>query len=674
MADKAVCHKTTSVANLPVLESCYFGFVAQYRRAILFRMARHHNELTKFMGISNTTGGDYISSGGTFHWPVATLNSRPSEFVADLVMEAAKSSPQAIALSAGAETMTFGELAAQSARLATYLIELGAGPEVPVALCLERSFDFIVAALAALAAGAAYLPLDTTWPAARLRMILDDAQAPLVISRGSLTARVAGSYARTIDLDKATSAIERCDLLAEPVAVTRESLAYIIYTSGSTGQPKGVEVTHGNLLNLISWHRDTFGITAHDRASHLAGIGFDAAVWEIWPHLTARATLVLVDEPTRTSADLLREWLLKERITVAFVPTILAEPMLAHDWPANTSLRYLLTGGEALHRHPSSGLPFTVVNNYGPTECTVVATSGVLSTAGNAELPSIGKPIAQTQIRILDTEGRPVAPGQVGEIYISGTSVARGYRNNPQTTGERFLHDSLNPGSRMYRTGDLGCFLPDGQIAFRGRLDGQEQIHGHRVETDEIVCALNRHPGVAASAVVARGHACAKNLVAYIVQRDTAVPSASSLREFLLTSLPHYMVPAAFVRIQALPSNSNGKLDRSALPDAAEENRIEDAGYRAPSTPTEVRLVQILSPMLGVDRVGADDNFFLLGFHSLLATQVGTRVYESFGIQLSLRHMFEAKTVARLAAELDRQLIEKLDSMSDEEIARQLAS
>jgi len=541
---------------------------------------------------------------------------------------------------------------------------------------LERSFDFIVSALAALTAGAAYLPLDPTWPAARLRMILDDAQAPLVISRGSLARLVAGTNARAIDLDKAALAIERCGLLAEPAAITRETLAYIIYTSGSTGQPKGVEVTHGNLLNLISWHRNTFGITAGDRASHLAGIGFDAAVWEIWPHLTARATLVLVDEPVRTSADLLREWLLKERITVAFVPTILAEPMLAREWPANSSLRYLLTGGEALHRYPSSGLPFTVVNNYGPTECTVVATSGVMATAETAELPSIGKPIAHTQIRILDAGGQPVAPGQVGEIYIAGTSVARGYRNNPQTTGERFLTDSLNPisGSRMYKTGDLGCFLPDGQIAFRGRLDGQEQIHGHRVETDEIVCALNRHPGVAASVVVARGHASAKNLVAYIVPRDTTALSASSLREFLLASLPHYMVPVAFVRISALPSNSNGKLDRGALPDPAEENRIKDAGYRAPSTPTEKRLVQILSPMLGVERVGADDNFFLLGFHSLLATQVGTRVYESFGIQLSLRHMFEAKTVARLAAELDRQLIEKLDSMSDEEIARQLAS
>jgi amino acid adenylation domain-containing protein len=578
--------------------------------------------------------------------------------------------------------MTFGDLAAQSARLASYLIGLGAGPEVPVGLCLERSFDFIVSAFAVLLTGAAYLPLDPAWPAERLRKILDDAQAPLVISRGSLAELAAGNGTCTIDLDTAAGTIERCDCLAEPVAVTRDQLAYIIYTSGSTGEPKGVEVTHGNLLNLIFWHRNTFGITAGDRASHLAGVGFDAAVWEIWPHLTARATLVLVDEQTRTSADLLCDWLVKERITVAFVPTIFAEPMLAQGWPAGTALRYLLTGGEALHRHPSPGLPFTVVNNYGPTECTVVATSGVIPAAGPAELspsalpPSIGKPIAHTQIRILDGDGRPVAAGQVGEIYIAGTSVARGYRNRPETTAERFLPDALNPipGSRMYRTGDLGYFLPDGQIAFRGRVDSQVQIHGYRVEPDEIVGALDRHPAVAGSAVVARGHRSAKSLVAYVVPRENKALTASGLREFLSASLPHYMVPSTFVKISALPSNANGKLDRGALPDPTTENRIEDAGYRAPSTPTEERLVQILAAVLGMDRVGADDNFFLLGFHSLLATQVATRVHQRFGIQLSLRHLFEAKTVARLAAEVDRQLIQKLDSMSDQEVARYLAS
>jgi acyl carrier protein len=221
----------------------------------------------------------------------------------------------------------------------------------------------------------------------------------------------------------------------------------------------------------------------------------------------------------------------------------------------------------------------------------------------------------------------------------------------------------------MYRTGDLGRFLPDGQIAFHGRVDSQEQIHGHRVEPDEIVYALKRHPSVAASAVVARGHGSAKSLVAYVVPRENMVLSASGLREFLSASLPHYMVPSTFVRILSLPFNSNGKLDRAALPEPSAGNRIDDGGYRAPSTPTEISLAEILAALLEVERVGADDNFFLLGFHSLLATQVAVRVDERFGVQLGLRHLFEAKTLARLAAELDRLLLEKLDSMSDDEVA-----
>jgi amino acid adenylation domain-containing protein len=626
---------------------------------------------------NTSSNGDYGSSSRVINQSLLAGNESRQLCVADLVMEAAKSSPDAIALSSDTGTMTFGELMARSTRMAGYLTALGAGPEVAIGVCLDRSFDFIVSALAVLLSGGAYLPLDPTWPAARLRTILDDAQAPLVISRGELAARVAGGVSRTIDLDTLAGSIESSLPLTEPVAIGHDQLAYIVYTSGSTGQPKGVEVTHSNLLHLISWHRKAFGITACDRASHLAGVGFDASVWEIWAHLTAGATLVLVDEQVRTSADLLRDWLVRERITIAFVPTIFAEPMLGHSWPPETALRYLLTGGEALHRYPAPGLPFTVVNNYGPTECTVVATSGVIPTAGAAELPSpsIGKPIGNTQVRILDESLHPVAPGQVGEIYISGTGVARGYRNNPATTAERFLPDTLNPvpGSRMYRTGDLGCLLADGQIAFRGRVDNQEQIHGHRVEPDEIVCVLNRHPGVIASAVVTRVQGSAKSLVSYVVPLESAPLSASGLREFLSASLPHYMVPSMFIKISALPFNSNGKLNRGALPEPAIGNRIEDSGYRAPSTPTEEILVEILAALLEVDRVGADDNFFLLGFHSLLATQVAVRVYERFGIQLGLRHLFEAKTVARLAAELDRQLVEKLDSMSDQEVARYLA-
>jgi amino acid adenylation domain-containing protein len=592
-------------------------------------------------------------------------------------MDAASADPSAPALSSGSKTMTYGELAERSRRLASYLVSRGVGPDVPVALCLERSFDLIASALAVLLAGGAYLPLDPAWPASRVSQILDDAQARLVITRGRLAALTAVGGSRVIDLDCEQSAIESCDALPKPVDVTREKLAYIIYTSGSTGKPKGVEVTHGNLLNLIFWHRRFFEITAADRASHLAGIAFDAAVWEIWPHLTAGARLVLADENVRNSADALREWLVRERITIAFVPTVLAEPLLAGDWPKQTALRYLLTGGDTLHRSPSPSFPVTVVNNYGPTECTVVATSGAVPSAGNELVaPSIGKPIAHTRIYILDASGNPVSNGEIGEIYIGGTSVARGYRNRPEDTLERFLPDPFSsaPGARLYRTGDLGCFLPDGQIAFCGRADAQVEVHGHRIEPDEIVSVLSGHPAVAASAVVARGECCSRHLVAYVVPREGQALAASSLRDFLADRLPQYMIPSSFSRIAALPLNFNGKLDRNALPELSPENLIRDAGYRAPNTATEEQLARMLVTLLGVDQIGVDDNFFLLGMHSLLATQVAARVYELFGVQLAPRHLFEAKTVARLAAEVDRQLVEHLESLSDEQVSRLLAS
>lgn len=611
--------------------------------------------------------------------PGSTLAATPSTMagaslsVAELVLQAAQTCPTAIALTDGRREMSYGELVGRAGSLAARLNAAGARPEVPVALFFDRSFDFIVSALAVLLSGAAYLPLDSSWPRARLEKILRDARAPLVVTRASAKIAVTGSFTRIIDLDESSTGSQ----VRFPAAtVTPDTLAYVIYTSGSTGEPKGVEVTHANLSNLIAWHHSAFAITAADRASHLAGLGFDAAVWEIWPYLTAGATLVLAEEQVRTSAPLLRDWLVKQRITVAFVPTILAEPMLGSEWPTEASLRYLLTGGESLHGHPIPGLPFAVINNYGPTECTVVATSGLVPADGPAEIPpSIGRAIQGARIYVLDNAGRPVPRGQVGEIYIGGDCVARGYRNDPSGTAERFLPDpfGLAKGSRMYRTGDLGLILEDGQFLFRGRIDAQVQVHGHRVETDEVVCALNRHPAVMASAVVARGEACSNTLVAYLVLQPGTAPSASELRDFLSTSLPHYMIPSTLVRVCALPLNSSGKLDRAALPEPAPNNRIENGAYRAPSTPTEERMVDILADVLGADRVGVDDNFFVLGFHSLVATQVAARVSDCFGIELDLRHLFEAPTVGGLAAEVDRLLIERLNSMSDEQVSRYLA-
>ena len=609
----------------------------------------------------------------------SVLSSKPrdrrSRGVVAQVAAVARMMPDVIALQAGAARLSYGALEARANRLAGYLRSLGVAPEVPVAICLERSIERIVATLAVLQAGGAFVPLDPSWPEARLRLVLDDARVPVLIAGRDQAAALGDDDARSsVVLDRDDAAIGRFPAGARSVDLGDDALAYVIYTSGSTGEPKGVEITHGNLLNLIAWHRTRFGVTACDRAAHVAGLGFDAAVWEIWPYLCAGACVSLASERVRMSAPLLRNWLVDEAITVAFVPTPLAEPLITAPWPADTALRLLLTGGDTLHDHPRPGLPFAVINNYGPTECTVVATSGAVPPRFDGDaLPPIGRPIDDTRIHLLDERGEPVADGVIGEIHVGGAGVGRGYRGRPDLTARSFVPDRFSgvPGARLYRTGDLGARLPDGQIAFHGRLDEQQKIRGHRVEPDEVVRALNRHALVAASAVVARGDAPSdKELVAYVVPGTAGEPAAEELRQFLAAVLPEYMIPAHFVRLAALPLTTSGKLDRHALPEPAPDNALDRAPYRAPETPTERRLIEIIAALLGAQRVGVDDNFFLIGGHSLLGTQVVLRAREAFGVELTLRDLFEAETVAHLATVIEALLIEKLEAMSEDEARR----
>jgi amino acid adenylation domain-containing protein len=587
-----------------------------------------------------------------------------------LVAAAVKNSRGAVALSHGEARLSYVELDRQASQLAGRLVSLGVHSEVPVGICLERSFDYIVAALAVWKAGGAYLPLDPGWPEARRQFVLNDAQAAVVIRRG------AGSDAQgVVDLDRDKNAIARATPPADP-GITPGSLAYIIYTSGSTGHPKGVEVTHGNLRNLISWHCRVFGVTASDCGSHLAGLAFDASVWEIWPYLSAGASIALADDITRASPEALRDWLVTESVTISFVPTALAEQIVQSAWPGCTKLRYLLTGADTLHRFPVPGLPFQFVNNYGPTECTVVATSGMVASAcASGGTPSIGKAIDNTEIYLLDDRLRPVPNGEVGEIYIGGASVARGYRNNSELTVERFLPDpfSTSPGARMYRSGDRGSILPDGQIAFHGRADNQQKIRGYRVEPDEIVSVLKRHKKVASAAVTVSRVGSDPQLTAYVVPAAGQTPLATELREALARDLPEYMIPAAFVRMTALPLTANGKVDLAALPNASAENNLDVTPYRAPETQIEIQVAAILAQLLRRERIGLEDNFFLLGASSLLGAQLIVRVRDRFGTQLSLRDLFRAPTVQKLAQKVEAELIANLDQMSDEEASRMLA-
>ncbi|MEQ1911190.1 MAG: amino acid adenylation domain-containing protein, partial [Vicinamibacterales bacterium] len=448
----------------------------------------------------------------------------------------ANATPDAVAILDGSTRLTYADLERRSNQLAAHLQEAGAGPECCIGVFLERSAQFVVSTLSVLKAGAAYLPIDSSTPPERVAFILTDAQAPLLLThRGHATRLPAGPW-RVIDLDADAPGIAARTMLSPSIEPAPEDLAYVIYTSGSTGTPKGVEITHANLLNLVDWHQHAFGVSAADRASQVASFGFDAAGWEIWPYLTSGASLHMADEATRRSPQGLRDWLLSEKITISFVPTILSEQLLQASWPADTALRFLLTGADTLRRRPPSGVPFVLVNNYGPTECTVVATSGTVAAEGQIDgPPSIGRPIANTTALILDDMLRPVAAGEVGELCLAGTLVGRGYRNSPEMTASRFVTVSPTSGPplRIYRTGDRARLLPDGEIAFLGRVDDQVKIRGYRIELGEIVACLGRCAGIEGCAVTTRDTPEGPVLVAYVMPAREARLTVADLREFL---------------------------------------------------------------------------------------------------------------------------------------------
>jgi amino acid adenylation domain-containing protein len=406
-----------------------------------------------------------------------------------------------------------------------------------------------------------------------------------------------------------------------------DDVAYVLYTSGSTGAPKGVRIPHRGLLNLILWSHRATGLAPGERASLNAGPGFDASVWEIWSALTAGACLVVPGDEVRTSPARTRDWLVGEAIAVAFVPTAVTEGMLRLDWPERTTLRVLNTGGDRLTTYPPGNLPFRVVNNYGPTECSVVATSGDVPPAlasGNAGVggpPWIGTAIDGITAHLKDGDRCDVPDGAVGELYLGGVGVALGYHNRPELTAERFVPDP-GGGGLLYRTGDLLRRRPDGGFDFVGRVDGQVQVRGHRVEPGEIEVALDRHPAVRRSAVVARHGRAGVELIAYVAA-DASAPDAARLREFLDAALPSYMVPAVFVTLPELPLNPNGKVDHRALPDPAADR--DDRLVVSPRTATEAAVAALWERTLRVDRIDVvADDFFTVGGQSLVAAGCST--------------------------------------------------
>jgi amino acid adenylation domain-containing protein len=588
-----------------------------------------------------------------FEWNNTTTEYPQDKCIHQLFEEQVERSPDAVAVVFEEEQLTYRELNTRANQLAHYLRSLGVGPEVLVGICVERSFNMIIGLLGVLKADGAYVPIDPAYPTERIAYILSDSRLPILLTQQKLVAFLPEHQARIVYLDSDWEEIATKHELPPISDVTPENLAYVIYTSGSTGQPKGVMVAHQGLLNLVFWHQQTFKITSLDKATQLAGTGFDAAVWELWPYLTAGASIYLVKPELLTSPINLRDWLISQKITMSFVPTPVAQELLSLEWATESiALRYILTGGDKLHQYPSVSIPFQVVNNYGPTENTVVTTSGlVVAQEQNQISPTIGQPIANTQVYILDQQLQPVPVGVPGELHIGGAGLARGYLNRPELTQEKFIPNPFKEtqGSRLYKTGDLARYLPDGNIEYLGRIDNQVKIRGFRIELGEVEAVLTQHPVVRETVVIARENSAGdKQLVAYLVPHQEPAPTNSDLRHFLKAQLPDYMMPSAFVVLEALPLTPNGKVDRRALPQPELRPELEPT-FVAPQTPTEELVASIWEKVLRVSQVGINDNFFELGGHSLLATQLLLQVNDACRVELPLSKLFEAPTVASLS-------------------------
>jgi amino acid adenylation domain-containing protein len=580
--------------------------------------------------------------------------------------------PSASLLAKERERMiTYRELNQRANQLAHYLRAQGVGPEVIVGVCMARSLEMVVGLLGILKAGGAYVPLDPVYPKERLALMLASAQAPVLLTQQRLVENLPEHKAQVVCLDKDWPAITQHSVENPASGVTPQNLAYVLFTSGSTGQPKGVAIEHHSPVALVAWASQVY--TASDLVGVLAStsINFDLSVFELFVPLSWGGRVILAENalhlPTLPAA--------RQVTLINTVPSAMAELLHAGNLPA--SVRTVNLAGEPLrpelvqqiYRQKSVQRVFDL---YGPSEDTTYSTFALRQRQGPA---TIGRPIANTQAYLLDEQLQPVPIGIPGELYLGGDGLARGYLNHPTATAEKFIpnpfvkdeggrmkdeEDSfiLHPSSfRLYKTGDLARYRPDGNLEFLGRLDYQVKVRGYRIELGEIEIALNQHPAVQENVVVAQEDKVGdKRLIAYIVPKRTApsaLRNASELRRFLQTKLPDYMLPSLFMLLEALPLTPNGKVDRRALPAPDLIRPSVEETFVAPRTSTEALLADIWAEVLGLERVGIYDNFFELGGQSLLGTRVISRLRDRLQLELPLRIMFEAVTIASLAEHIE---------------------
>jgi amino acid adenylation domain-containing protein len=571
--------------------------------------------------------------------------------------EQAARTPAAVAVSCGGQPTTYAELAQRSDELARYLRGRGIGRGARVGIYLEHSAETLVALLGVLKSGAAYVPFEPAHPVSRLSFMLKDAGIALALTDERLAQSVEAAGAEAICLD---AGLPESEIEGEPLtpadAATGEDLAYVMYTSGSTGEPKGVEIRHESLVNYMWWAKESYGFTERTAVALYSSLAFDLTVTSLFTPLVAGGTIIVYRQEGRESplAEILRENAVD---VLKLTPSHLA---LIKDQDNSLSrVRCLIVGGEALETalaarlHESFARQADIFNEYGPTEATVGCMIHKFDPAADrrAFVP-VGRPAANTQIYVLDKDLAPVAENVVGELYISGDGLARGYLNRDELTAERFVENPFLPGRKMYRSGDVARWLPEGVVEFVGRADEQVKFHGYRVELNAIRCSLNRHPQVKDSVVViAKDEHEHDVMIAYYVARQEL--ETADLRGFLAEGVIEEMLPNVFVHLKRLPLTLNGKVNQRALPTLEEAKKRLRRTFVAPQTETEQGVADIWSQVLGLERVGLHDNFFEVGGHSLLATLIISRVRETFHVDLPLRNLFETPTVAGIAAQIE---------------------
>jgi amino acid adenylation domain-containing protein len=576
----------------------------------------------------------------------------PNACLHELFAEQARTAPQAIALECCKQPLTYEQLDARANQLAHHLRRLGVGPEVLVGLCLERSLEMVIGLLGILKAGGAYVPIDPAYPAERQEYMLSHSQAPVVVTQRTLLERFPLGDAQVVCLDGESREIAALPDEAPAVPADPEQLAYVIYTSGSTGKPKGVQISHRALVNFLCTMQREPGLTADDVLVAVTTLSFDIAGLELYLPLITGARVVIAPAETASDPRGLAELLRCSGATVMQATPTTWRMLVESGWDGNPTLKGLC-GGEALPAALAEQLVSLGVelwNMYGPTETTIWSTC---SRVREAESITIGRPIANTSLYILDSHLHPVPIGVAAELWIGGDGVARGYRGRADLTAERFVADPSagSPGSRVYRTGDLARYREDGTVEYLGRIDHQVKVRGFRIELGEIETVLSSHPSVAGAVVVARRSGDEAELAAYVIPGGVPV-AAQSLRQFLARKLPAYMVPSTVTTVEAFPLTANGKVDRNALPEPTRE-RSDDHELVAPRTGLERRLAAIWERELAIAPIGVTDNFFDLGVTSIAAASLFAAIEHDLGDKLPLGAIFRAPTIEALARLLE---------------------